>query len=378
VKFAVTVVVIIAIACVAGTLIPQGTDVAKYVRHYPNAAGRMELFGKLGLTHVFYSLWFLGLLCTLSASVAVCSTRRLSTVLRTTGYARGRALGPMLTHVSILLILAGGVIRGVWGEKGYIELREGETNAQFVTEKSARPLPFAIHLDKFEIETYDQAKADGGTAAAKPGDCCDGLLVSWPEKNLRNLLPIKVGIEQAFGDFKITVLKYIPDFIVDMQTHEVTSRSSEPRNPAIFVAVNGATYHNHRWLFAKFPDFVMHTKDSQSTGPSPLEMVYQNHGVAEHKTMPAGPIKSFKSTLKLVEGESVVGERVVEVNRPFQYKGYTFYQSGYNPDDLSYTSLQVAKDPGVPVVYAGFSLMIVGLFIVFYLNPWLEARRTAV
>ena len=378
VKFAVTVVVIIAVACVAGTLIPQGTDVAKYIRHYPDAAGRMELFGKLGLTHIFYSLWFLGLLCILSASVAVCSTRRLSTVLRTTGYARGRALGSMLTHVSILLILTGGVIRGVWGEKGYIELREGETNAQFVTEKSARPLPFAIHLDKFEIETYDQAKTDSGTTAAKPGDGGNGLLVSWPEKNLKSLLPIKVGIEQAFGDFKITVLKYIPDFIVDMQTHEVTSRSSEPCNPAILVAVNGPTYHNHRWLFAKFPDFVMHTKDSQSTGPSPLEIVYQNRGVAEHKTMPSGPIKSFKSTLKLIEGESVVGERVVEVNHPFQYKGYTFYQSGYNPDDLSYTSLQVAKDPGVPVVYAGFSLMIVGLFIVFYLNPWLEARRTAV
>jgi cytochrome c biogenesis protein ResB len=93
--------------------------------------------------------------------------------------------------------------------------------------------------------------------------------------------------------------------------------------------------------------------------------------------MPAGPIKSFKSTLELVEGESVVGHRVVEVNSPFAFKGYTFYQSGYNPDDLSYTALQVVKDPGVPVVYSGFSLMIVGLFIVFYLNPWLDARRKA-
>ncbi|HTS17895.1 MAG TPA: cytochrome c biogenesis protein ResB, partial [Verrucomicrobiae bacterium] len=61
----------------------------------------------------------------------------------------------------------------------------------------------------------------------------------------------------------------------------------------------------------------------------------------------------------------------------FSYKGYTFYQSGYNPDDLSYTAFQVVKDPGVPVVYAGFALMIVGLFIVFYLNPWLDARRKA-
>jgi len=28
----------------------------------------------------------------------------------------------------------------------------------------------------------------------------------------------------------------------------------------------------------------------------------------------------------------------------------------------------------VPVVYAGFTLMIVGLAIVFYINPWLNRR----
>jgi cytochrome c biogenesis protein ResB len=378
VKFAVMVVVAIAVACITGTLIPQGTDVAKYIRQNPDAAGRLELFGKFGLTHVFYSLWFIGLLCTLAATVAVCSTRRFTTVLRTNGYARYRAFGSMLTHISILLILTGGVIRGVWGEKGYIELREGETNAQFVTEKSVKPLPFGIHLAKFEIETYDQANLDAdGKAQAKQGDCCNGLLVAWPEKNLKATLPLKVGEEQAFAEFKITILKYIPDFIVDTQTHEITSRSSEPRNPAILVAVNGPNYQNHRWLFAKFPDFTMHTKDTQATGPSPLDMVYQNHGAVERKTMPTGPIKSFKSTIQLVEGESVVGERTVEVNSPFHYKGYTFYQSGYNPDDLSYTSFQVVKDRGVPVVYTGFALMITGLFIVFYLNPWLDTRRGA-
>lgn len=378
IKFAVSVVIIIAVACIAGTLIPQGADVAKYLRHYPDAAGRMELFGKLGLTHVFYSIWFIGLLGTLAASVAVCSTRRFATVRRTSGYARYRALGSMLTHISILLILAGGVIRGKWGEKGYIELREGETNAQVVTENSTKSLPFAIHLTKFEIETYDQAGGDVDRATPTGNsNGGDEVLVSWPEKNLKAALPVKVGVEQAFGEFKITILKYLPDFIVDMQTREVSSRSNEPRNPAILVAVNGPTYQNHRWLFAKFPDFDMHTKDSQSTGPSPLQMVYESLGAETPRTMLMGPIKSFKSTLELVEGETVVGHRVVEVNSPFSYKGYTFYQAGYNPDDLSYTSLQVVKDPGVAVVYSGFVFMIAGLFIVFYLNPWLDSRRKA-
>ena len=120
VKFAVTVVVLIAIACIVGTALPQGAEVQKFLAQNPSAADRMKLFGTLGLTHVFFSWWFIGLLGVLSASIATCSARRFATMRRTTGYARGRAFGSMLTHISMLLILTGGVIRGVWGEKGEI------------------------------------------------------------------------------------------------------------------------------------------------------------------------------------------------------------------------------------------------------------------
>ncbi len=368
VKFAVGVVVVIAVACIAGTLLPQGADVAAYLRRYPGAAGRMELFGSLGLTHVFHSWWFIGLLCVLASTMMVCSSRRFNTVRRTTGYARGRAFGSMLTHISMLLILAGAVVRGVWGQKGYIELREGDTKAQFVVENGETPLPFALHLSKFEVETYaeqDKAGADSG----------DQILIAWPDRNLRASLPIKLDVEQQFAGFRIKVLKYVPDFVIDMTTKEVTSRSNEPRNPAVLVAVDGPAYRNHRWLFAKFPDFVMHTPDGQPTGPCPLEMVYEDHAAARPRAVD-GPIKSFKSTLDVVEGDNaVVQGRIIEVNSPFTYKGYTFYQAGYNPDDLSFTSFEVVKDPGVTVVYAGFSLLIVGLFVVFYLNPWLNGRK---
>jgi hypothetical protein len=368
VKFAVAVVVVIAVACIAGTLLPQGADVAAYLRHNPAAGPRMALLGSLGLTHVFYSWWFIGLLCLLASTMMVCSSRRFNTVRRTTGYARGRAFGSMLTHISMLLILSGAVIRGVWGQKGYIELREGDTKAQFVVDDGERPLPFALHLSKFEVETYAQQD--------KP-DAADGnrLLIAWPDKNLQASLPIKLDVEQPFGDFRIKILKYVPDFVIDMTTKEVTSRSNEPLNPAILVAVDGPSYRNHRWLFAKFPDFVMHTPDGQPTGPCPLEMVYEDHAAARPRVVD-GPIKSFKSTLDVVEGDTaVVQGRILEVNSPFSYKGYTFYQAGYNPDDLSYTSFEVVKDPGVTVVYAGFSLLIVGLFVVFYLNPWLNGRK---
>src|SRR5204862_7477748 len=119
----------------------------------PEAAGRFALFAKLGLTHIFSARWFIGLLCVLATTVMVCSTRRLVTVKRTSGFAKRRALGSLLTHISILLILAGAVVRGVWGEKGYIELRRGEAVAGFQGERGPLPLPFELHLTRFEIES---------------------------------------------------------------------------------------------------------------------------------------------------------------------------------------------------------------------------------
>src|SRR5271155_5741220 len=77
VKVAVLVVAIIAAACVAGTLLPQGADAMGYVEKNPGAAARFALFGRLGLTHVFSSAWFIGLLCALAVTMVACSARRL-------------------------------------------------------------------------------------------------------------------------------------------------------------------------------------------------------------------------------------------------------------------------------------------------------------
>ena len=85
-------------------------------------------------------------------------------------------------------------------------------------------------------------------------------------------------------------------------------------------------------------------------------------------------IKDYKSHLQIIENDKVVLEKTIEVNAPLSYKGYSFYQASYDPNDMTYTLLQVVNDPGVPVVYAGFALMILGLTIVFYVCPWLKAR----
>jgi len=58
------------------------------------------------------------------------------------------------------------------------------------------------------------------------------------------------------------------------------------------------------------------------------------------------------------------GDQVISIVDP---------QPSHGPSDAGaeqryFTGLQVAKDPGVPLVYAGFSLMIIGCFITFFIS----------
>lgn len=395
VKFAVTVIIVVAVACVVGTLLPQDGEVGAYVQRHPGAVHQMELLGRLGLTQVFSSWWFLALLCLLASTVAACSTRRLATARRTTGFARRRAVGSMLAHISILLILSGGVIRGVWGEKGTVELRQGQTQRHYAAASGTRELPFALHLTKFEVEHYappapaNQPDAQRAVHTHAPASV-DQLLIEWPERRLSARIPVKVGFEQVFGPpgepptaenlFRVKFLNYLADFYLDPATKEAKTRSDEPRNPAILVEELGPGYKTERWLFAQFPDSSMHGS-KPGAAQSPLRLTFQRQvpapPAADSRPAAAGPIKSFRSTVSVIEGGQEVQTRTIEVNRPLGYRGYSFYQSGYNPEDLAWTSLQVVCDPGVPLVYAGFGFMIVGLFTLFYLNPVLAAREKA-
>ncbi len=80
-------------------------------------------------------------------------------------------------------------------------------------------------------------------------------------------------------------------------------------------------------------------------------------------------IKTYKSKVKVLDKDQVVTAKTIEVNNPLRYKGYTFYQYGYDHRDLRYTVLQVVKDPGVPSVYVGFVLLMLGLTFTFVVVP---------
>jgi hypothetical protein len=88
-------------------------------------------------------------------------------------------------------------------------------------------------------------------------------------------------------------------------------------------------------------------------------------------------IRDFYSILQIIDNGKVVAEKKIEVNDPIRHAGYALYQSSYDSEGQTWSGLQVKKDPGVPLVYAGFLTQIVGMIIIFYINPLIKKARKA-
>ncbi len=133
-KLAVILLVVLLIGLSAGTILESRTDAA--------TAGRL----------VYYSWWFLALEGLFAANVA-CSVANL--------FPWGKKrVGFVVTHASLLLILAGAALTYFGKVEGQLHLYEGESGSTIVEADAhgnvvaRRDLPFTVKLDDFVLETY--------------------------------------------------------------------------------------------------------------------------------------------------------------------------------------------------------------------------------
>lgn len=91
--------------------------------------------------------------------------------------------------------------------------------------------------------------------------------------------------------------------------------------------------------------------------------------------------KYWKSDLSILDRNgSTVRQRSIKVNEPMLYKGYRFYQTDYDPNNPNYSGIGVSYTPGLMVIYFGFILLVVGIFMLFYMRsrkmPAIEVAQT--
>ena len=156
---------------------------------------------------------------------------------------------------------------------------------------------------------------------------------------------------------QIMVSKFYPSFGVKQS---VVKRSDELKKPALFVEMDGPRGKTTEWVFAEAPQATAY-KDGN------LFLLYKQMGEN---------IKDWKSKLRIVEGGKTVAEKTIEVNDPLKYGGYTFYQASYDPQNEKLSGLQVARDPGILLVYTGFFSLCFGIIFIFYIKPLLRRRMS--
>ncbi len=95
-----------------------------------------------------------------------------------------------------------------------------------------------------------------------------------------------------------------------------------------------------------------------------------------HETYPGTQIpKNFSSKVNLADAEVNDSRQVlIYMNHPLRYRGDTFYQSGFEPDN-SGTVLQVVRNPGYQAPYVACVIVSLGLIYQFSFHLTAFSRR---
>jgi cytochrome c biogenesis protein len=392
----------LAATSIIGTLIPQNSEPASYVAAYGETLFRF--FWVLGLFDMYHSWWFQILIILLAANVVVCSVDRISSNRKillvrrphfqaarfrnlpdragfeddrppaalqalyapyfsrkaravqvetsTDGFlmfgenGRWTRFGVYTVHLSVVLLLAGGLIGSIFGFDGYVNIPEGNTVQEIMLRNSGEKLrlPFAIRCDDFSVSFYENGAP----------------------KEFRSRLSILENGKQV------------------LQKDIIVNDPLRYRGISIYQSSYGSLPS----------DEVVLSFTSRSTG-----MVYNR----EARIGVEIPLPENLGTFTLRElrhdaqfrghsvGDAYIGTLTPpggapeEILLPVRFPTFDRMRRGQVAiavdefKERHYTGLQVNKDPGVDVVYIGFVLMILGCYVTFFTSHQqvcIEVART--
>jgi cytochrome c biogenesis protein len=199
-------------------------------------------------------------------------------------------LAPYIVHTSLLIIFAGAIVDGIYGYRGYVSLGRG-MRAQELEPLSPnaprRRLPFTLRCDEAGMEKYPDgsprqywtwlAVEEKGREVLRKQIFVNEPLTykgirffqasygstgtpskvvveaSWPgQAQTLSLRPSeKVSLDEQ--GTQVELGDFLPDFV--LEGNQITSRSSEPNNPAVRLVVTRAGGSPASvWVFPKSPD----------------------------------------------------------------------------------------------------------------------------
>ena len=416
VKFTFILLVLLAATSILGTVIPQQESTTELASKL--SPGLANLFNSLQLFDVYHSVWFRLIISFLALNLIICSIDRIPVTLRLfrlkpkpdrlkpfKGLAPERSLslkgelgevtekvakflnaqykdvvsketdkenflyvekgrftlfGVYLVHLSVLLILSGAIIGSLFGFNGYVNIVEGESvDSVFLRNNTAhtyKDLGFSVSCEKFSVDFYD-------TGAPK---------------EYRSDLAFSINGETVQ---KGSLLVNHPIKFMGVTFYQAYYGST-PGSSARLRVSRSDSVSEDSLLDLEIGKPVSIPGDSGQITLSDLNEDFMRMGPAASVLIksPDGEEINFW----LFEYEDMIREMYPEMFdqfaklNPSVYKPYTFYLDSV--ESKYYTVLQASRDPGVPIVYGGFLMIIIGLIITFFTSHrriWVRVMENA-
>ena len=269
-------------------------------------------------------------------------------------------LGLFLAHAAVILIVTSSMAAS---EKGHelinrwlgvdkicseeIIINKGQTeDSLWLEEKEQiKVLPFSIKLTNLRIEFY------------QPGllhiRSLEGKYWQMPaEPNAAKYLDPNTGMVQVLNVFKNFKLKTENNQTTAYDSTEVGS------NPAVrisYTSPRGAVVK--KYIFAKFQNPVL-----------PDDKIYIDYTL---------DVKDYYSDIEIIKDGKVVASGTVEVNRPFRFGGYHFYQKVYDTETEQFTVLGIVSDTGLTPFYCGCIFLMTGVSWHFWFRHLIPKPKAA-
>ncbi len=183
-----------------------------------------------------------------------------------------------------------------------------------------------------------------------------------------DILPDEGYVEIGENHFHFELLKFLPDAVRRERMRKADGESGGSTLIKLQIAANGQAEQfwlsqgGSRMSSLLGPNAQLSFR--RQTRPLPFRIDLEDFDLAFYPGSRRPSDYSSHVRLAALDGTAAPLATVISMNRPLDYMGYRLFQSSYvlgqggRPDT---TVLSASYDPGVPVVYAAFVLLILGV-----------------
>jgi hypothetical protein len=305
----------------------------------PQVSSESNFVNNLGLNRITSNWAFLLILFQFLTCLGLISIKRILQF-------KWSNVGFILNHVGLFLALIAGMLGTGDLQRLSINTFEGKpswiaTDAQ----KNEIELPFAFYLKDFVIDEYPPKLAlvdnKTGTIAHNDG---------------KNLYLVEKGETYYFQNFEVTVNDFLVSSARIGNRYHAVNELGSPPSAQITVKNTANDSIQNAWI-------------SSGSFSQPYESLKISEDYSMVMTIPE--IKKFSSDIDILTKEGERISTVLEVNKPFKFKGYKIYQLSYDDKMGKWSNLSVlelVRDPWLPVIYTGIFMMIAGAIYMFWMG----------